>query len=309
MSHRQPSAHFAAAASFHERSPLSSAQVAVVTGTSTGFGHDTARLLGEAGNVVFGTMRDIAGRNAEPAKALERLGITVVDMDVTDDDSVERGSAKILDAAGRIDVLVNNAGTAHFGTAEAFTPASLERQLATNVIGPFRLARAFLPAMREQHSGLVVFVSSVVGRFAMPFNGVYTSSKWAIEALAEAFSYELRPFGVDVAIVEPGAYATNIGNVMIKPDDVERLASYGEIAKTADDIMAGLGSVAGSPIEVAEAIAALVAAKPGTRPLRTVVPSDSPATRINELVAPIQRSILENFGLGRFLEPAPSGVA
>jgi len=287
---------------------MSVSKIAVVTGTSTGFGHDTARLLVEAGNVVFGTMRDIAGRNAEPAKALERLGITVVDMDVTDENSVERGVAKIVDAAGRVDVLVNNAGTAHFGTTEAYTPASLERQLANNIIGPFRLARAFLPGMRERHSGLVVFVSSVVGRFAMPFNGIYTSSKWAIEALAEAFSYELRPFEVDVAIVEPGAYATNIGNVMIKPDDVERLASYGEIAKTADMMMAGLSSIAGPPIEVAEAIAALVAAEPGTRPLRTVVPSDSPASHINELVEPIQRSILEGFGLGQFLRPAPSGI-
>jgi len=287
---------------------MSVSKIAVVTGTSTGFGHDTARLLVEAGNVVFGTMRDIAGRNAEPAKALERLGITVVDMDVTDENSVERGVAKIVDAAGRVGVLVNNAGTAHFGTTEAYTPASLERQLANNIIGPFRLARAFLPGMRERHSGLVVFVSSVVGRFAMPFNGIYTSSKWAIEALAEAFSYELRPFEVDVAIVEPGAYATNIGNVMIKPDDVERLASYGEIAKTADMMMAGLSSIAGPPIEVAEAIAALVAAEPGTRPLRTVVPSDSPASHINELVEPIQRSILEGFGLGQFLRPAPSGI-
>jgi len=196
---------------------MSESPVAVVTGTSTGFGYDTARLLVEAGNVVFGTMRDVAGRNAEPAKALERLGVTVVDLDVTDGVSVERGTAKIVDAAGRVDVLVNNAGTAHFGTAEAFTPASLERQFATNVVGPFRLARAFLPGMRERRTGLVVFVGSVVGRFTMPFNGIYSSSKWAIEALAEAFSYELRPFGVDVAIGEPGAYATNIGNVMIRP--------------------------------------------------------------------------------------------
>ncbi len=288
---------------------MSESPVAVVTGTSTGFGYDTARLLVEAGNVVFGTMRDIAGRNAEPAKALERLGVTVVDLDVTDGVSVERGTAKILDAAGRVDVLVNNAGTAHFGTAEAFTPASLERQFATNVVGPFRLARAFLPGMRERSTGLVVFVGSVVGRFTMPFNGIYSSSKWAIEALAEAFSYELRPFGVDVAIVEPGAYATNIGNVMIRPDDAERLASYGEIAKTADEMIAGLASVAGPPIEVAEAIAALVAAKPGSRPLRTVVPADSPVTKINELVAPIQRSILEAYGLEKFLSPAPSVVA
>ncbi len=288
---------------------MSQSQVAVVTGTSTGFGYDTARLLVEAGNVVFGTMRDISGRNAEPAKALERLGVTVIDMDVTDEGSVERGAAKILNTAGRVDVLVNNAGTAHFGAAEAFSPASLERQLATNVVGPFRLARAFLPGMRERRTGLVVFVSSVVGRFVVPFNGIYNSSKWAIEALAEAFSYELRPFGVDVAIVEPGAYATNIGNAMIAPDDAERLASYGDVAKAMDTIIAGLSSIARPPIEVAEAIAALVAAEPGARPLRTVVPADSPVTQINDFVAPIQRSILETFGLGQFLQAESSGAA
>ena len=287
----------------------SSSRVAVITGTSTGFGYDTARLLAEAGHTVFGTMRDVAGRNAEAARALAALGITVVEMDVTDEGSVDRGAARILGAAGRVDVLVNNAGTAHFGTAEAFTPASLERQLATNVVGPFRLARAFLPGMRERRTGLVVFVSSVVGRFVVPFNGIYNSSKWALEALAEAFSYELRPFGVDVAIVEPGAYATNIGNAMIVPDDAERLASYGDVGKTMDAIIASLTSIAGPPIEVAEAIAALVAAKPGARPLRTVVPADSPVTQINDFVAPIQRSILENFGLAQFLAPQTAGVA
>lgn len=288
---------------------MAQSQVAVVTGTSTGFGHDTARLLVEAGNIVFGTMRDIAGRNAEPAKALGRLGITVVELDVTDDSSVERGTATILDTAGRVDVLVNNAGVAHFGITEAFTPASLERQLATNAVGPFRVARAFLPGMRERRAGLVVFVSSVSGRFITPFTGLYSSSKWATEALAEAFSYELRPFGVDIAIVEPGEYATNLGNAFVKPDDVERLATYGEIAKSGDNITAELTSRMRPSIEVAEAIAALVAAKPGTRPLRTVVPADSPVTHINELVAPIQRSMLEDYGLGMFLTPTPSGVA
>jgi NAD(P)-dependent dehydrogenase (short-subunit alcohol dehydrogenase family) len=284
---------------------MSQSRVAVVTGTSTGFGFDTARLLAAAGNRVFATMRDTAGRNAEPAKALTALGITVVEMDVTDDASVDRAAAEITRAAGAVDVLVNNAGTAHFGTTEAFTPASLDRQFATNVTGPFRVARAFLPGMRERRSGLVVFVSSVVGRFVIPFAGAYVASKWAIEALAESISYEVRPFGVDVAIVEPGAYATNIFNVTIGPDDAERLASYGDVAKTIDAIGAGMAASAGNPIEVAEAIAALVTAPAGSRPLRTTVPAGSPAEHINAAVAPVQRAVLEAFGLSAFLAPEP----
>jgi NAD(P)-dependent dehydrogenase (short-subunit alcohol dehydrogenase family) len=282
--------------------------VAVVTGTSTGFGYDTARLLASAGYRVFGTMRDVAGRNAEPARKLAALGATAVELDVTDQASVDRGAAQILAAAGHVDVLINNAGTAHMGTTEAFTPASLERQLATNVTGPFRLSRAFLPGMRARRSGLVVFVSSVVGRFVVPFAGVYVASKWAIEGLAESLSYELRPFGVDVAIVEPGAYATNIFNAIITPDDTERLASYGDIGKTYDTIGAGMTASAGNPIEVAEAISALVAAPAGSRPLRTVVPAASPATAINAAAAPVQRAVLEHFGLGAFLPPEPVAV-
>jgi NAD(P)-dependent dehydrogenase (short-subunit alcohol dehydrogenase family) len=280
---------------------MSLSPVAVVTGTSTGFGYDTARLLAEAGYRVYGTMRDIPGRNADPAHRLSALGITPVELDVTDQGSVDRAAAQILAAAGRVDVLINNAGTGHMGTAEAHSVASFERQFATNVTGPFRVSRAFLPGMRANKSGLVVFVSSVIGRFVVPFTGVYSASKWALEALAESFSYELRPFGVDVAIVEPGAYATNIVNVMITPDDAERLASYGDVAKTFDHILAGLTQSAGQPIEVAQAITDLVALPAGARPLRTVVPAASPAATINDSTAPVQRAILENFGLGAFL--------
>lgn len=280
---------------------MSPSLVAVVTGTSTGFGYDTARLLAAGGYRVFGTMRDIAGRNAEPARKLTALGVTPVEMDVTDQASVDRAAAEILAVAGHVDVLVNNAGTAHMGVTEAHTPASLERQLATNVVGPFRVSRAFLPGMRERGSGLVVFVSSVVGRIVIPFMGTYASSKWAIEALAESFSYELRPFGVDVAIVEPGAYATNIFNSVIVADDTARVASYGEVAKTFDAIATGLAGTTRDPIEVAEAIVALVALPAGTRPLRTPVPGESPAAAINAAAAPVEQAVIEAYGLGHLL--------
>jgi NAD(P)-dependent dehydrogenase (short-subunit alcohol dehydrogenase family) len=285
-----------------------STSTVVITGTSTGFGFDSAKLLAAAGHRVFGTMRDVAGRNAEPARRLTSLGVTVVEMDVTDQASVDRGAAGILNAAGRVDVLVNNAGTAHMGTTEAFSAASLERQLATNVVGPFRVSRAFLPGMRGQGSGLVVFVSSVVGRVVLPFTGAYTSSKWAIEGLAESLSYEVRPFGVDVAIVEPGAYATNIFNSIVRPDDTERLASYGDVGNTFDAIGARMVANAGDAIDVAEAIVALVAAPAGTRPLRTPVPAGSPAEAINERTAPIQRAVLEAYGLTRFLPLTPAAA-
>jgi NAD(P)-dependent dehydrogenase (short-subunit alcohol dehydrogenase family) len=280
---------------------MSTPLTAVITGTSSGFGYDTARALAAAGLQVYGTMRDVAGRNAEPARALTALGITIVELDVTDQASVDRAAAQILSAAGHVDVLVNNAGTAHFGTAEAFTPQSFERQFATNVTGPFRITRAFLPGMRENRSGLVVFVSSTVGRLVIPFAGVYTASKWALEALAESLSYELRPFDVDVAIVEPGAYATNILNAVIGPDDADRLASYGDVAKTVDRIGAVLASRFGKDGEVAEAIAQLVAAPAGTRPLRTPVPAGSATTAMNDAAAPIQRAMLEAFDLDALL--------
>jgi NAD(P)-dependent dehydrogenase (short-subunit alcohol dehydrogenase family) len=280
----------------------------VITGTSTGFGNETARVLAAAGHQVYGTMRDVAGRNAEPARELAALGITTIELDVTNQASVDQGAAQILAAAGHVDVLVNNAGTAHFGIAEAHTPESLERQFATNVTGPFRVARAFLPGMRANRSGLVIFVSSTVGRIVIPFTGVYTASKWAVEALAESFSYELRPFDVDVAIVEPGAYATNIFNAVAQPDDAPRLAAYGAAGHEAEKISAAFAASVGKQGEVAEAIAALVAAPAGTRPLRTPVPVSSPATAINDLVAPIQRGVLERFGLSELLPQVPAAV-
>jgi NAD(P)-dependent dehydrogenase (short-subunit alcohol dehydrogenase family) len=282
---------------------MSDKRVAVVTGTSTGFGYQTAELLVAAGYRVYGTMRDIAGRNAAPKAALEKLGVRIVELDVTDQGSVDAAAAAILADAGRIDVLVNNAGTAHMGVTEAHTPESVERQFATNVVGPVRVNRAFLPTMRAQRSGLVVFVSSVVGRLVVPFTGVYLASKFALEGLAESLSYELRPFGIDVAIVEPGAYATNILNVIIGPDDAARVAAYGETAKIFDQIGESLGASAGDPIEVAQAIVGIAQRPAGTRPLRTVVPTSLPATEVNAAVAPIQRAMLEAYGLSALLAP------
>jgi len=282
---------------------MSEQRTAVVTGASTGFGHLTALAFAADGWRVYGTMRDTASRNADAAGKLRAAGVTVVELDVTDDASVDAAAKAVLAEAGTIDVLVNNAGTGFFGIQEAFTPAAAERQFATNVVGPLRVNRAFLPAMRERRAGLVVYVSSVVGRFIIPFSGIYTASKWALEALAETSSYELAPFGIDVAIVEPGAYPTEIFGKVVGPDDTARVEAYGDVIKYSEAINAGLGAAAQTrnPNDVAVAILGLANAAPGTRPLRTPVPADPASAAINAAVAPIQRQVLEAFGLGDLL--------
>jgi NAD(P)-dependent dehydrogenase (short-subunit alcohol dehydrogenase family) len=281
-------------------------RTAVVTGASSGFGRLTAQTLAADGWRVYATLRDSAGRNAAPAAALRALGISVVELDVLSDASVDAAAAKILGEAGSIDVLVNNAGNGFFGITEAFTPSAVEKQFATNVVGPLRVNRAFLPAMREAKRGLVVYVSSVVGRLAVPFGGVYTASKWALEALAEVSSYELAPFGIDVAIVQPGAYPTDIFSKIVSEDDTARVASYGDVAKYAEALHEGLGKSAEGrdPQEIADAILRLANAPAGQRPLRTAVPENPAVDAINAAVAPIQREVIKSFGLEALLPKA-----
>jgi NAD(P)-dependent dehydrogenase (short-subunit alcohol dehydrogenase family) len=277
----------------------------VITGASNGFGRALAEDFIADGWRTFATLRDAAGKNAKSAGELRALGAEVVELDVTSDASVDAAALAIHKAAGSVDVLVNNAGTAYMGITEAFTPAAVEGQFATNVLGPVRVNRAFLPAMRERRKGLIVYVSSVVGRSVIPFMGLYAASKWALEALAESTSYEVRPFGVDIAIVEPGAYGTNIGNSRTEPDDAARVASYGAVGKYLGTIASGLAasSEGRSANEVAQAIIALANAPAGTRALRTIVGGMPQITEINDHAAPLQRSMLENFGLGDLLAP------
>lgn len=281
-------------------------RTAVVTGAASGFGRLTSQALAAAGWHVHATMRDPGSRNAPAADELRARGCAVVELDVTSDASVDAAAHAILAQAGAIDVLVNNAGTAFFGIAEAYTPAAAERQFATNVIGPLRVNRAFLPSMRERRSGLVVYLSSVAGRLVVPFGAIYGASKWALEALAEASSYELAPFGVDVAIVEPGAYPTEIVTGLAGADDAERIAAYGAVAKYAELVAGGLQQSAATrdPQEVADAIVRLADLPAGRRPLRTIVGGNPGVEAINAALAPIQREALKRMGLEALLPKA-----
>ncbi|HEX3468160.1 MAG TPA: SDR family oxidoreductase [Candidatus Elarobacter sp.] len=283
----------------------STAPVAVITGAGTGFGRLAAEALARDGYRTYAALRDPAGRNAAVARELEAQGLRVVDLDVTDDASVDAAARTILEEAGAVDVLVNNAGAAYFGLTEAFTPDLVRRQFEVNVFGVLRVNRAFLPAMRKRHSGLVVYVSSVIGRFVIPFAGVYLASKHAIEALAETSAYELRPFGVDVTIVEPSAFKTSIFDKQQYADDSERAATYGAFADKPAELAESMVARAGNPQLVADAIVEIARRPAGTRPLRRIVGDASSAGPINAAVAPIQRAILEKFGMDALAPAVP----
>jgi NAD(P)-dependent dehydrogenase (short-subunit alcohol dehydrogenase family) len=277
-------------------------QTVVITGASSGFGRDAATRFNTDGWRVYATVRNSRGHHSETVNALEREGIHVVDLEVTDQASVDRAAAEIL-SGGPVDVLVNNAGAAFFGVVEAYTPEAIQRQFDVNVFGPMRVSRAFLPGMRERESGLVVYVSSIVGRFVMPFGGVYSASKAALESLAEASSYELRPLGVDIAIVQPGAYQTNISNSRGDADDTGRLADYAKVLPLAGNIFEALASQSATreSSEVAEALLALAKLPQGERPLRTAVPNDPEIAAFNDAIAPIQRELMQHLNLGDML--------
>lgn len=283
------------------------ARIAVITGANSGFGRLTAELLAADGWRVFATMRNAVSKNAAAASELRALGIDVVELDVTDDVSVAAAAAVVL-AAGTPDLLVNNAGAGYFGLVEAYTPIVVERQFATNVIGPLRVNRAFLPAMRERRSGLIVYVSSVAGRTTFPLGGVYAASKWALEALAEASAYELAPFGVDTAIVQPGAFTTEIGNKITPADDDARTASYGAVAQRLFASMVTFANAAQGrdPADIAREIVRLAKLPAGTRPLRVTLPANAGVEAINAVAATSQSEVLEAMGLA---DLAASSVA
>jgi len=163
----------------------------LITGASTGFGHDTAETLTRAGHTVFASMREPQAKNREHAEKLRKQGIKVVELDVSSDASVERAVKEVLARASRIDVLINNAGVASAGITEAFTPDQAKTVFNTNVVGLLRATRAVLPAMRRQGDGLIINIGSILGRVTFPFFGIYGASKFAIEALTDSLRYEV----------------------------------------------------------------------------------------------------------------------
>jgi NAD(P)-dependent dehydrogenase (short-subunit alcohol dehydrogenase family) len=281
----------------------------LITGAATGFGRDTAETLARAGHTVFASMRDPQGRNREHAEALRKQGIAVVELDVTSDQSVDRALKHVLAQAGRIDVLVNNAGIASAGVTEAFTPDQAKIVLNTNVVGPFRVSRAVLPAMRKQRDGLIINVGSIVGRVTFPFFGIYGASKFAVEALTDSLRYEVSQLGIEVALIQPSAYPTPMYANVQQPADAERAAAYGEVGEIPAAMFKHFTAMfaaadAPNPHDVAEAVAKLVALPRGNRPARTVVGAAFGADAVNAQTAPVQAQVVEALGLGHLAKLA-----
>jgi NADP-dependent 3-hydroxy acid dehydrogenase YdfG len=275
----------------------------LITGASTGFGRDTAETLARAGHRPFAAMRDIAGRNRIHVDTLRGQNIDVVELDVTDDGSVDRAIASVLKTTGRIDVLVNNAGIAAAGVSEAFTPEQAKVLFNTNVVGVLRTTRAVLPAMRAAGDGLIVNIGSVLGRVTFPFFGIYGASKFAVEALTDSFRYELSQLGVDVVLVQPSAYPTSMYASIQQPADATRAAAYGATGEIPGKMFATFtemfsSAAAPNPHDVASAVAAIIGQPKGKRPARTVVGQPFGADALNAASEPVQQSVIEALGLG-----------
>ena len=181
-------------------------KVILITGASSGIGYDAAMILAGQGHKVYG-----AARRVELMDALRDKGVMPIKMDVTDEHSMTDGVKAIVDAEGRIDVLINNAGYGYMGAVENVTIAEAKRQLEVNVFGLARLTQLVLPYMRAQKCGRIINTSSVAGKAVIPFGGWYNVSKYSVEALSDALRIEVKQFGIKVILIEPGGIKTDWG--------------------------------------------------------------------------------------------------
>jgi NAD(P)-dependent dehydrogenase (short-subunit alcohol dehydrogenase family) len=223
-------------------------KVAIVTGSSSGIGLESALLLARNGYNTYATMRSPEkDTSIKTAVQKEGLPIRAVQLDVTDDSSVKNAVDHIISEAGRIDVLVNNAGYGLGGAFEDLSMEEIKSQYETNLFGLIRVTQAVLPTMRKQRSGRILNLSSGAGIFGYPGGSAYVSTKFAVEGLSESIAYELEPFGIKVILIEPGFIRTNFANVMVvakKAQDPASpyselmqkiMASVSELAKNASD--------------------------------------------------------------------------
>lgn len=277
----------------------------LITGCSSGFGYNSAKYLAEKGHHVIATMRSINGKNATPASELKDFASTngykidVLEIDVTSDDSVKAAAAQIP----TVDVLINNAGLGFGGTVEAFSSEEVLAQLDLNIVGTVRMAQVVLPGMRAQKSGLIIQLSSVAGRGGFPGFGIYNASKFGLEGLSEALRYEVAPHGIDVAIVEPGPFATQFFGNMIPAKNEDLAKAYQHV----NEFMDGFGQNVTSlfedenaptdPMIIVKIFEDLINAKPGTRPLRTIGGLDFGMQALNDATEPIRKANLEAMGI------------
>ena len=229
-------------------------KVALVTGSSSGIGLETALALAKDGYHTFASMRDVSkSGELENAAKKDNLSIEVMELDVDKEESIITAIKKVMESSGRLDVLVNNAGYGQFGCTEDVSVEDFRKQFETNFFSIVRIIQEVAPIMRNQKSGNIINISSVVGRMGLPGSPAYISSKFALEGLVECLRYELGQFGIKTTLIEPGVIKTNFFESMKIPDS-KTDPKYKELT---DHILAGLKmmvQMGTAPSQVAEAI-------------------------------------------------------
>ncbi|MEM1381061.1 MAG: SDR family oxidoreductase [Pseudomonadota bacterium] len=289
-----------------EPAPLDlSGQSVLITGTSSGFGRLAAEHLARLGAKVFATMRSVPRPEADELRDLastDNLDLQVIEIDVTKPRQIASGMRRALrETDGKLDVLINNAGIAYGGSVEMQDEEAMQRIFDTNVFGPQRMARAALPTMRAQGHGLVINVSSQLGRVIFPGFSLYAPTKFALEAMSEQMAYEVAAQGIEVSLIQPGGYPTKIWDnaLGLTEDLVDRTPE--ELKATYASYITGIGGGGGStdPMDVPRAMAEIIALPQGDRPLRRPVhPGPKPQTAINDVSAQVQKVLLDRSGLG-----------
>jgi NAD(P)-dependent dehydrogenase (short-subunit alcohol dehydrogenase family) len=281
----------------------------LVTGASGAFGSLACIQLAENGHQVVGTMRSIQGKNEAIANALKAKGVALVEMDVTNEESVNSCVSSAIEIMGGLDTVFNNAGIGANGILECFTADDIQKMFDVNVFGVQRLMRAALPHLRKQGKGTIIHTSSCIARVTTPFLASYSASKYALESLAEGYRAELSGFGIESCIVEPGGFPTGFMSGMITPSDTERMNQYGEMAMLPEASLSGYVAYLESipeqrPERVAEAVTALVEAPFGEKPFRTVVDFSGlkqPIENYNKVLTETTKAIYTANGVGDLL--------
>lgn len=239
-------------------------KIAIVTGTSSGFGLSTTIELARKGFTVIAAMRN-SGKSSsllEEAKKHEvKSRIIVFELDVTDENSILAFQTRVLDEFGKVDVLINNAGYAGAGFVEEISMDEYRNQFETNVFGVIAVTKAFLPVMRKHRQGCIINVSSISGKAAFPGLSPYIASKHAIEGWSESLRLEMQPFGVKVVLIEPGSYKTNIwsSGKQVAVKSLQSDSPYQEYMQSIERYIANGENSFGDPLDVAKKIAQIAA--------------------------------------------------
>ena len=290
----------------------------VISGASSGFGAMSARHLADAGHTVYAGIRGITGHNSQAVSDAahyaddHEVDLRTVEMDVSDQVSVDAAVATILADAGRLDVVIHNAGHMVLGPTEAFTVEQIAAVYDTNVLSTQRLNRAVLPHLREQQDGLVVWVGSTSTRGGTPpYLAPYFAAKAAEDSLAVSYAAELARFGIETTIIVPGSFTTgtnHFANAGHAEDTAVADAYETRYAGLIDQVSAKLAELApddADPAEVAREIVRVVDLPKGQRPFRVHIdPADDGATEVDELGDRIRERFYQRIGLDDLLHPA-----